>query len=44
MLNELTLQDRNITIDWIGFKFQNLDNFHQTRIIDYLFQLAFNSY
>ena len=44
MLNKLTFKDQNLTVDWIGFKFQNLDNFHQTRIAKYLFQLGFNSY
>jgi hypothetical protein len=44
MLNKLTFKDENLTVDWIGFKFQNLDNFHQTRIAKYLFQLGFNSY
>lgn len=44
MLNKLTFKDQNLTVDWIGFKFQNLDNFHRTRIAKYLFQLGFNSY
>jgi len=44
MLNKLTFKDEDLTVDWIGFKFQSLDNFHQTRIANYLFQLGFNSY
>lgn len=31
-------------MDWISFKFQNLSNFTETEIINYLFELGFNSY
>ena len=44
MLNKLTFKDENITVDWIGFKFQNLDNFTQTKLAEYLFNIGFNSY
>ena len=42
--NKLTFKDINLTIDWIGFKFQNLDNFVQTKLAKYLFKIGFNSY
>jgi len=42
--NKLTFKDENITVDWIGFKFQNLDNFAQTKLAEYLFKIGFNSY
>ena len=44
MLNKLTFKDENLTVDWIGFKFQNLDNFTQTKLAEYLFNIGFNSY
>ena len=44
MLNKLTFKDENLTVDWIGFKFQNLDNFTQTELAQYLFNIGFNSY
>ena len=31
-------------MDYITFKFQDLDNLHQTKIANYLFKLGFNSY
>jgi hypothetical protein len=42
--NELTFKDENITVDLIGFKFQNLDNFAETKLAEYLFKIGFNSY
>ena len=42
--NKLTFKDTNLTVDWIGFKFQNLDNFAQTNLAEYLFKIGFNSY
>ena len=41
--NKLTFQSQNLVVDYITFKFQDLDNLHQTRIAKYLFQLGFNS-
>jgi len=32
MLNKLTFKDANLTVDWIGFKFQSLDNFKTSGI------------
>lgn len=44
MLNQLSFKDANLTVDWIGFKFQNLDNFAQRELAEYLFKIGFNSY
>ena len=41
--NNLTFQSQNLIVDYITFKFQDLDNLNQTRIAKYLFQLGFNS-
>jgi hypothetical protein len=42
--NKFTFKHTNITVDWIGFKFQNLDNSAQTKLAKYLFKIGFNSY
>ena len=42
--NKLTFQSQNLVVDYITFKFQDLDNLHQIRIAKYLFQLGFNSF
>ncbi len=42
--NKFTFKDTNITVDWIGFKFQNLDNFVQTKLAEYLFKMDFLLY
>jgi hypothetical protein len=42
--NKLTFKDANLTVDWIRFKFQSLDNFAQTKLAEYLFNIGFNSY
>ncbi len=42
--NNLTFKSENLVVDYIRFKFQDLDNLHQTRIANYLFKLEFNSY
>ena len=42
--NKLTFQPQNLIVDYITFKFQDLDNLHQTKIANYLFKLGFNSY
>ena len=43
MLNKLTFKDANLTVDWIGFKFQSLDNFVQTKLAEYLFNIGFKA-
>ena len=42
--NKLSFESENLVVDYISFKFQDLDNLHQTIIAKYLFQLGFNSY
>ena len=42
--NKFSFKSENLVVDYITFKFQDLDNLHQTRIAKYLFQLGFNSY
>jgi len=42
--NKIIFKDANLTVDWIGFKFQNLDNFARTKLAEYLFEIGFNSY
>jgi hypothetical protein len=42
--NKFTFQSQNLIVDYITFKFQDLDNLHQTKIANYLFKLGFNSY
>ena len=40
----ISFESENLIVDYITFKFQDLDNLHQTIIAKYLFQLGFNSY
>jgi hypothetical protein len=42
--NGLTFKDEKLTVDWVGFKFQNLDNFAQTKLSKYFLNIGFNSY
>jgi hypothetical protein len=42
--NKLSFESENLVVDWIGFKFQDLDNFAQTKLAKYLFKIGFNSY
>ena len=37
-------QSQNLVVDYLTFKFQDLDNLHQTKIANYLLKLGFNSY
>ena len=43
-MRTLGFKSENLTVDWIGLKFQNLDNFTQTELAKYLFKIGFNSY
>ena len=43
-MSQLSFKNQKITVDWIGFKFQNLDRFGQTKLAKYLFKIGFNSY
>ena len=42
--NKLNFKSENLTVDWIGYKFQNLDKIAQTKLAKYLFIIGFNSY
>ena len=42
--NKLTFESEKLTVDWIGLKFQNLDNFTQKKLAKYLCKIGFNSY
>lgn len=39
-----TFDSENLVVGWIGFKFQDLDDFAQTKLAEYLFEIGFNSY
>jgi len=42
--NKSTFEFENLVVDWISFKFQDLQNSKKTKIAVYLFKLGFNSY
>ena len=42
--NKLTFESEKLVVDWISFKFQNLESTEQIKIANYLFRLGFNSY
>ena len=37
-------QQENLVVDWISFKFQDLESEIQTEIVNHLFKIGFNSY
>lgn len=39
-----TFESENLVVDWISFKFQNLDQKKEQEITNYLFKLGFNIY
>jgi len=43
-MQSLSFQPHNLVVDYISFKFQELDNPTQTKIANYLFKIGFNSY
>ena len=43
-MQSLSFQSHNLVVDYIFFKFQELDNYTQTKIANYLFKIGFNSY
>jgi hypothetical protein len=43
-MQSLSFQSHNLVVDYISFKFQELDNYTQTKIANYLFKIGFNSY
>jgi len=42
--NKLSFESKNLVVDWISLKFQDLDNRTMMQIANYLFKLGFNSY
>ena len=42
--NKLSFESENLVVDYISFKFQNLEDFKKTKIANYLFKIGFNSY
>ena len=42
--NNFTFESQNLVVDWISFKFQDLQNSKKQEIINYLFEFGFNSY
>lgn len=40
----LNFQSQNLFVDWISFKFQNFDYNTELKLVDYFFNLGFNSY
>lgn len=43
-MQSLSFQSHNLVVDYISLKFQELDNYTQTKIANYLFKIGFNSY
>jgi len=42
--NKLSFDSENLVVDWISFKFQDLEDSTKTKIANYLFKIGFNSY
>ena len=43
-LNKLSFESEELVVDWISFKFQDLEDSTKIKIANYLFKLGFNSY
>jgi hypothetical protein len=41
---KFTFESENLTVDWISFKFQKLEDSRHSKLANYLFMLGFNSY
>jgi hypothetical protein len=44
MIKKLKFEEERFIVDWISFKIESLNIFSQERLVDYLFQIGFNSY
>ena len=44
MLNKLTFESEGLTVDYITFNFERLDQNRKTDLINYFYKLGFNSY
>jgi hypothetical protein len=42
--NKLTFESENLVVDYITFKFQDLEDSTKTKIANYFFKIGFNSY
>jgi hypothetical protein len=42
--NKLSFESENLVVDYITFKFQDLEDSTKTKIANYLFKIGFNSY
>jgi|TARA_B110001450_G_scaffold17666_1_gene16237 c-di-GMP-binding flagellar brake protein YcgR len=40
----LTFKNECLVVDWVSFKFQDLDSLAERRLAEYFFSLGFNSY
>ena len=43
-MKQLNFQSQNLVVDFISFKFQDLEDFTMMQIANYLFKIGFNSY
>lgn len=44
MIKKLKFEEEEFIVDWISLKIQSLHLLSQERLVDYLFQIGFNSY
>jgi hypothetical protein len=44
MIKKLSFQSEGFIVDWLSFKIESLNPLYQERLVDYLFQIGFNSY
>jgi len=44
MLNKLTLESEGLTVDYVTFNFDQLNESQKTYLINYFYKLGFNSY
>ena len=42
--NKLTFESENIVVDYLSFKFQDLENWKEKKLASYLLKLSFNCY
>ena len=44
MLNKLTFESEGLTVDYVTFNFDQLNESQKTYLINYFYKLGFNSY
>lgn len=42
--NQFSFQSQHLDVDWISFKFQDLEEIRERKMTTYLLKLGFNSY